>query len=230
MKILKNNYKFLICFNAKELVLLLLSENFDEDLIYLINNLNNFKKAKKIAKEWAKKSVNSKNYELWTAIFNLYEDFDKNCDFCFYLKDNVEINKIFIRNLNDLEKIKEDPPDIVIYKGGKFAEFELKRYRGNLNEIDLYHFIEEEIIKHYSEPYNFLIILQPKPGTKLSYEIFKKIYEKFKKISSKKLGRIVISFNQNNKEMIYVSIYPEFGFVKKNLLRGSDQIKEILTS
>lgn len=228
MKFLKHKQKILICFTPQELTVLLLSKHFKILVNLALNNINNLEKAKIIASQLGEKFANSKNYELWTGIFYLYDDFEKNCYFCFYLKDNIEINKILIRNLDDFEKIKEDPPDIVIYNEGKFAEFELKRYRGNLNEKDLYDFIEKKIIKHYSKSYNFLILLQPKPWTKLSYEIFKKTCEKIKKNSSKNLEKIVISFNQSNKEIIYVSIYPELIFIKKKFLKGGDKIKEIL--
>jgi len=40
-----------------------------------------------LALEWGKGSANSKDYEYWSAIFSLYEDFGEGSETCFYLKD-----------------------------------------------------------------------------------------------------------------------------------------------
>lgn len=229
MRYLKNNQRLLVCFSIQELIALLLLKDFRKIYGLAINNLYDLEKAKEPVFKLSKISANSKNYEIWVGIFDLYEEFNRDCEFCFYLKGDFDPHKDSINSLSDLEKFKEDPPDIAIYHKGQFAEFELKRFRDKLSEQDLFDFIDKKIIRHYSDLYNFLIVLQPKPWTNLSFEIFKALHKKIvEQKLERNLGKIVFSFNQNNREMVFVTVFPELNYRKRTFKKGSEQVKKIL--
>jgi hypothetical protein len=161
MNICKVDTKLMACFTIKELVDLLM---WPVELSLLNKTLNARLEGKKIddttlgglAIEWGKSSADSKDYEYWSAIFSLYEDFGDNSEICFYVKDTFNPHKDSISSYTDLEKFKQDPPDVVIKnKQNGYAEFELKRYRGELDEEGLVTFIKNKIL-HYlaARPWN----------------------------------------------------------------------------
>lgn len=215
MKFLKKSQKILVCFEAQELITLLLSKDLKKILKLTTDNLDNLKNVGQRISQLVTQSTNSKDYELWTGVFSLYEEFERNCEFCFYLKDTFNPKKDTIITFTDLLKFKQDPPDIVVYHRGSFFEFELKRYRDSLSENNLLAFISKKIINYYSDPYNFLIILQPKPHTFVSLNIFKALHENVVQLALKRnIGKIAFSFNQNNKEMIFVTVFPKLAMHK----------------
>lgn len=221
----------LICFSARELTELLLSKNNKKIFVLAKNNLKNLRNTKKDILQIARTSANSKDYELWTGIFSLYEEFKEDCKFCFYLKDMFSINKNTITTIQDLEKFKEEnsPVDIAVLNKDNLKEFQLKRYREKLSEDELWNFVEKKIIKHYSNALNFLVILQPKQGSFLSLDILKSLHNRLIKLKlTKNLGKIVFHYNQMNKNFVFVEIFPEFKISKRPFKKGSEQIKEIV--
>ncbi len=184
MKICKVKMRLMACFNIEELCNLLL---WPLESSLLSTALEARLKGKKIDKESLQKSVvqfrknsaKSKDYEYWTAIFSLYEDVGVGSEICFYLKDSFGPNKDTIISYADLEKFKKDPPDVIIkHKTNGFLEFELKRYMDELTEDNLFNFIDKKIFKHYGTAFNFLVILQNKPGTQLHDSIFENLYKR----------------------------------------------------
>ena len=235
MKLYKDTGKLMACFTVKELVDLLL---WPVELSFLNKTLNARSEGKKIddatlgeiAIEWGKGSANSKDYEYWSAIFSLYEDFGDNSEICFYLKDTFNPHKDSIASYLDLEKFKQDPPDVIIKnKQNGYAEFELKRYREELNEEGLVTFIKNKILR-YSVPFNFCIILQHNPGTVLPQMIFEDLHKSIKELPIKRnLGNICFIFNANNQHMIFAHVYPELNVYKQPFSSGSDQIKKLMS-
>lgn len=235
MKIRKMDMRFMVCFEIKELVDLLL---WPVESFLLSTTLNARMEGKEINEEvlkqsaikFGKNSANSKDYEYWAAIFSLYEDVGDGVGICFYLKNTFNPLQNTINSFDELKKFKDDPPDVIIErKSGSFSEFELKRYKGELSENNIFKFIDEKILKHYSTAFNFCIILQNKPETKIPELIFKNLFNKIKKASIKRdLGRICIMFNANNQSMIFSHIYPEFSMYKTPFVSGSSQFKNII--
>lgn len=235
MKILKVDMRLMVCFEIRELVDLLL---WPVESLLLNTTLNARTEGIEISEEvlkqsaikFGKNSADSKDYEYWAAIFSLYEEVGDCVGICFYLKNTFNPQLNTINSYAELEKFKEDPPDVIIeHKSGSFSEFELKRYRGELTENNIFKFIDEKILKHYSTAFNFFIILQNKPETIIPELIFENLFNRIKEKSIKRdMGRICIMFNANNQNMIFTHIYPEFSMYKTPFVSGSRQYKNII--
>lgn len=234
MNLRKANTKLMACFSVKELVDLLL---WPVEVSLLNKTLESRLEGKKIDDAalgdtvlgWSKDSANSRDYEYWAAIFSLYEDFGEGSEICFYLKDTFNHHKDSITSYSDLEKFKQDPPDVVIKsKQNGYAEFELKRYRGKLNEEGLVTFIKNKILR-YSVPFNFCIILQLNPGTVLPQMIFENLHKAIKELPiQRNLGNICFIFNANNQHMIFAHVYPDLNVYKQPFSSGSVQVKKLI--
>lgn len=228
MKFYKTNQEIKICFTPQELVCLTLSRNLPTIMNIAKNNLQNLNNAKILINDLSQKSANSKDHELFVAIFDLYQLFNNNCQFCFNLNDRFNPVSDRINTLNELEKYRVDPPDIIVHYQNNFHEFELKRYKEELNLKSLFDFINKKIISHYSDHNcNYYIILQPIPNSVLKLDIFKNLHNKLKKLK-RNLGKIVFSLNNNNKEMLLITVFPELIFDKRSFISGSEQVKKIL--
>ena len=116
MKLYKRNQRILISFEIKEFIIILLSKDFEEIINLASDNPDNLEHAKQASFKLGTKSANSKDYEFWTGVFSLYEEFERNCEFCFYLNDRFNPKVDSINTLEDLEKFKkgEDPPVIIV--------------------------------------------------------------------------------------------------------------------
>ncbi len=228
MKIIQYNQRTTICFSLDELTRLLLSKNFAQILSLAIKNFNNLEQAKEKVIALGKNDVNSKNYELWFGILSLYEEFNRNCDFCFYVNNNFDPKTSKINSLADLEYFRqgEDPPDIIVRQNNSFGEFELKRYREDLNEKQLFNFVDKKILKHYADQFNFVILLQPKPTSIISLNIFKHVHQEIKKhiTTGRNIGKIAFTFNNDGKEICFITVFPELLISKKPFIKGSKQM------
>ncbi|KKT31873.1 MAG: hypothetical protein UX04_C0003G0067 [Microgenomates group bacterium GW2011_GWF2_45_18] len=222
------------CFTVKELIdllllpveLSLLNKTLEVRLEgRIINNII----LRDLAMKWSKNSVNSKDYEYWVAILLLYEDFGEDSEICFYLKDTFNHYKDTITSYTDLEKFKQDPPDVIIKnKFTGYAEFELKRYRDEVSEKGLISCIKTKILR-YSVAYNYCIILQNTSESELTLKIFENIHETLIKLSlNRDLGKICFIFNANNQHMIFAHVFPDFIVFKQPINSGSDQVKKFL--
>jgi len=216
MKLLKIKGQIKACFSSSEIANLLISD-FIIKLISsekLKNEPYNSTIVSDYIKKLSDKTIDSIDYELFTAILDLYEQFDKNCEFCFNLKNtyNPQVNKI--TNIDELYRYREDPPDVIAFYKKNFYEFELKRYRDEFTFSKLLAFIKKKIIMHYSGKSNFLIILQLKPNSNIDFNIFKDLHKNLKKEISQP-GIIGFSLNNNNQEMILVRVLPELNMSKR---------------
>lgn len=230
MKIRKYKESLKICFSPKEIANLLVS-NFFRELFSVDKLKNEFWDSKAVSdhiKILSERSVNSTEYELYTSILDLYELFNKDCEFCFNLKSGTNTHKINITSIEDLYSYREDPPDVIVYHKGKLYDFELKRYRDPFTYETLYFFIKSKIINHYSGKSNFLIILQLKAYTNIDINIFRKISENLK-TEKNQPGIISFSLNNDNKEMILIRVLPEL-IISKRPYSEVNAFAEILHS
>ena len=209
--------------------MLIVSKFFSSLLGKISNKPYNETELATYIKELADNSVDSTDYEFFISILDLYKQFNKECDFCFNLNSKFNFKKDIIKNLDELSHFREDPPDVIVKWRGNFFEFELKRYRGKLTADSLFSFIRDKIIMHYSGYSNFLIILQPKPGTGLSFNIFKDIHTRIKKLNRYN-GIIGFSLNDNNKELILARVSPKLEIYKVPFENEISLLSEIINS
>jgi len=216
MKIFKSEGQSKVCFSPKKIANFLISNFFSQ--LFSAEKLKNESYDSTMVSDYIKKladqSVDSIDYELFTSILDLYEQFGKNCEFCFNLKNtfNPKVNKI--TNMNELYRYREDPPDVIVFYKNNFYEFELKRYRDEFTLKKLCIFVKKKILMHYSGKSNFLIILQLKPNSNIDLNIFRELHENLKKEVNQP-GIIGFSLNNNNQEMILIRVLPELNMSKR---------------
>jgi hypothetical protein len=229
MTIFKVDGKLRACFTAKELSMLIVSKFFSSLLSKISNKPYNETEVATYIKKLADNSVDSIDYEFFISIFDLYKQFNKECDFCFNLNSKFNFKKDTIKTLNELSHFREDPPDVIVKYRDKFFEFELKRYRRILAVDSLFSFIRDKIIMHYSGYSNFLIILQPKPKAELPLDMFKDIHTRIKKLNRHN-GIIGFSLNNNNKELILARVSPKLEIYKFPFENETSLLSEIINS
>lgn len=227
MKIYKYDGKIRACFSPKEIAMLLLSDFFINLTEKIKAEGADEEKIKKYIKNLSDKSADSHDYEYFAAILDLFEQFEKDCEFCFNLKPEFDYKKDSIKTLKDLTRYKDDPPDVTILYKGHYFEFELKRYRGELNVESLFEFLKKKIILHYSEKQNYLILIQPPPNTSISLDVFKKVHKRLLKEQNAS-GIIGLSLNNGSKEMMLIRVYPKLELFKRAYETETDRFAELL--
>lgn len=231
MQLIKSIDGYQFCLSAKELAQM----NIIDFFIKLFSNKNlhdkpyNSKEVKEFISKLAENSINSKEYEYYTALLDLYHAFEKSCDFGFRLKRNFDPKQHTINTIEDLEKFRDEAPDVIVkYKNSDYP-FELKRYRGKVDFGDIYAFIKNKIIDHYSGKQNFLIVLQPAAGSVIDISIFKRIHEQLKGEENQP-GYIGLSFNYGNKEIITIRVLPKLEKYVRPYNSETDLFSELLHS
>jgi len=214
MNLIKIDERLKASFSSRELMLLIIAKFFNDLSRKIKEGSASSSDISVYIKQLADHSADSMDYELFTSILDLYEQFEKNCEFCFNLRNTFNPQTDKIISIDDLYHYREDPPDvIVLYKNNPY-EFESKRYRDEFVFDKLYAFLKKKIIAHYSGKSNFLIILQLKSYTDIDLNIFKKLHESLK-MEKNQPGIIGFSLNNNNEEMILIRILPELNMSKR---------------
>jgi hypothetical protein len=227
MKFIKINQRPAVSFNVKEILVLLMAEKINP--IYNLALTKPIQDAKSEVVQLVEKSSDDRDeHELWFALFGLTQEFGKSCEIGFYLKDSFDSTVTPINTLKDLVDAKTDPPDIIVIVGGKTFEFELKRYKGLINDKDMLEFLTKKILR-YSDPGNFFIITQPTPYSTVDLNEFEKLSADFTTIVGKRdVGRVCFSLNANNQDHLNIFVYPQFRIEKLPFISGSDQVKELM--
>lgn len=227
MNIIKTNGSLQASFSDHELTTMIVSKFFANLADGLNRKEYSIDKINDYIKKLADKSVDTTEYEYLTAVLELKHQFDDNCRFNFKLKDSFNLKKDTIKNIDELNKFKIDPPDVIVDFKDNLYEFELKRYRDELDLDHLFVFIKNKILDHYSIKANYFIILQPKPFVKFDFNIFKELAKKITD-ENKDLGIISLSMNNNNTEMITTQLFPEFKSWKRPYENEAIEISEML--
>jgi len=155
-------------------------------------------------------------HEIFASLF-IFSDFYENSDICFEL-DRFDSDKDRIAILEDLIKFRKgnSDSDFIIKSGKDFRKFQLKRYRGGNNTKELVDFIKNKV-EHYGYNLgdtNLLIVPQNfTPYTEGKFE-FKKVFEEITAMNLKFRGEILISYNDSNKNISIVRVYPELAITK----------------
>src|SRR3989339_771918 len=86
MKLIKTDGKFKICFSAKELTLLVIAKFFSDLAKKIKKGSIDTLDISSYIKQLADQTADSTDYEFFTSVLDLHEQFEKNCEFCFNLK------------------------------------------------------------------------------------------------------------------------------------------------
>ena len=227
MKVIKVGQKLQTSFTPNELARMLSTSFFKNLTQGIVQKKFDISKIDQYVKVLANKSVDTTEYEFYFAIFELYNQFQKDCEFCFNLKNTYDIRSDSITTLDELYKYKEDQTDVIVNQKGKIYDFELKRYRDALDFDSLFKFVKRKIIDHYSVKYNYFIILQPKIYSNITFEVFEKLHNEIVK-ESKDLGIIAFSLNHDNEEIITVQVFPEFSVSKRKTTSQGSEFTKLL--
>jgi len=171
-----------------------------------------YTKMKKVADTVGERGAQHRDeHEIFASLFIFLDFYEVNSEVCFELRDKFNINKDRINTIEDLNKFRksESDSDFIIKSRDGLRKFQLKRYRGDLNTQKIFNFIKEKIA-HYGNNLgdtNLLIVLQS-PAYTISQINFHELHDKIKSLNLKFQGQILISYNENNKEMVINQIYP----------------------
>jgi len=237
----------MICFSLMELKQLFkagyLNKAFSEmrKKGYTLEDLKKDKdKMVEVANDVTSKSIkNKEDVEIFMALTSSIAFFGNDSKICFTLKNNYNVNKKYIKSLEDLKEVaKEDTlTDFAIWKNG-LRQFQLKQYRNKLDTNNLFKFIKKMLGKYGNDlgDVNLLIQLQGPEGGKIQTGEKPKIsnsdidyYVINQKIAELKLnfkGEILIKVNEKNKFTVLNQVYPELKTMRKPIdqdyLAGKD--------
>ncbi len=213
---IKNNQ--IVCFSKGELSRLFEVAKKSELLGEMIKQgfsfddlRNDYSKMEKLANFVGERGAQHRDeHEIFAALFIFSDFYETESEICFKLQDNFNPNKDRIASLQDLNRFRADPPDFIVKSNDGFRQFELKRYRGGLNTEETFNFIKKRVA-HYGNDLgdtNLLLVLQSS-----AYDVstidFHELHERLKLLSLKFEGQILISYNENNKEMVINQVHPE---------------------
>ncbi|MBN1325542.1 hypothetical protein JW977_00975 [Candidatus Falkowbacteria bacterium] len=222
MNYLRIKSQLFICFNKLELKQLFESAKKAEIIIEMkkmglsFNDLrNNKQKMIEISDALADKTVEHKNeHEIFAAAFCFLDFYKPNSQVGFELKNNFDISKDKITDLNDLKKAREENTlsDFIIVSDDGLRNFQLKRYRGELKTEYIFNFIKGKLSGYGNNLgfINLLIILQV-PNSDVSVVDFEKLNKQISGLNLNFEGQILISYNENNKFDVINRVYPELG-------------------
>jgi len=219
MKLYKIKNKNIICFLKDEL-----SKLFEVakkvELLQEIRKQNfsfddlktDYSKMKKIADTVGERGAQHRDeHEIFASLFVFLDFYEANSEVCFELKNGFNPSKNKINTLKDLNAFRESASDsdFIIKSGDGLRKFQLKRYRNNLNTQGIFDFIKEKVA-HYGnnlDDTNLLVVLQSSAYT-ISQINFHELHDKLKSLNLKFQGQILISYNENNKEMVINQVHP----------------------
>ena len=195
----------MICFDLSEFKQLY-KEDCEKDIRIVVAKFgfnhfdlhNDKEKLNKIADYVVKKRLkNKENIEIFAAISSIITFFNNDGKICFVLKNNFNIKKEYIKNIDDLKMAIEEKTltDFAIWNNG-LRQFQLKQYRFKLETNLFFEFIKK-ILRGYGNDLgdvNLLIILQGSAGGKIYPD--EKIYNGaeyiLEKIGAKKFHALII--------------------------------------
>lgn len=149
--------------------------------------------------------------EIFASLYVFLDFYNDGGSVCFELQDSFNPHKDKILTLRDLNKFRAGSySDFIIKSKDGFRQFQLKRYRNDLNTQEVSNFIKEKV-KHYGNDLgdtNLLIVLQSS-NNNVSGINFHQLHDEIKSLNLKFHGQILISYNENNEEMVINQVYPD---------------------
>jgi len=229
MSFYKIKNRNVICFSKVELSSLFEISKKSELLKEMLN--------KNISMEEISNSVSHKGsndrdeHEIFLALFIFLDFYGDESEVCFELNHNFNPHKNKISILKDLNNARANDSisDFIIKSKNDWRQFQLKRYRDELNTQKIFDFINEKV-RHYGNNLgdtNLLIVLQPPIVYTITDISFHKLYEKVKSLNLKFGGQILILYNKNNNEQVIIQVYPQLTISKIPLRYPSEKTKVI---
>lgn len=162
------------------------------------------------------KRNNKEDIEIFSALF-FFSDFYKNTKILFPLKSTTNINDIKIVTLDALKKhLREDTStDFAFMMEDGLRQFQLKQYRGDISTEAVFNFIKKKLA-HYGNDLgnvNLILILQ-KEGGDISNIDFEALNLLIVELKLKSNFHVLISYNEENKFDVIITVYPKFGSVR----------------
>lgn len=226
MKLFKFKDKNIICFHKSELSELFsdtrkteILEEMLEQKISFDDLRKDYSKAGDVVDGALRKTrPNDRDeHEIFASLFIFPDFFEDESEICFEVSSHFDPIKNKIGTLKDLNRLREGSrSDFIIKSNDGFREFQLKRYRGDLSVGALFEFIKSNV-QHYANDLgemNLLILFQPKPFSASDINFYE-LSAAVKSLNFKFAGEILITFNQGNRELFIIRLYPEFGATKK---------------
>lgn len=211
--------KNIICFSKEELTTLF--EKAIKDRIHEEIKNNNLSsddlkedsyKMKELADKIGKEISEHRDiHEIFASLFIFLNFYETESEVCFELNSSFDPDFSKIQSLEHLNKFREGIfSDFIIRSQDGFRDFQLKRYRDQLDEQSISDFVSLKV-KGYGNnlgDVNLLVILQSKERSISNIE-FSLIHKKIKELNLSFKGQILIAYNENNNFSVIIQVYPE---------------------
>lgn len=208
-----------LCFEQKELLALLeldaKAELLDEMRARGLS-FDDLRKDRRLMVELAsdvgqKTAEHRDKHEVFGAAFDLVDFYGAESLICFEMRSGFDPNKDRITTLEELNRHREGSvSDVLILSGDVTRSFQMKRYRGPLDDQAIFEFIAEKVASYGNDlgDMNLLLILQSKDND-LSLVDFSKIHEKLTELDYSFGAWIMIVHNENNRYSVINTVYPD---------------------
>lgn len=168
----------------------------------------------------ARDMKHKENVELFAAITFTGIFFSPECLVCIPLKDSFNFRKDSISTLDDLKNAMKESTltDFGVLMSGGLAQFQLKRYKGELETDDIFSFIQEQLKKYGNDlgKVSLLVLLQGN-GSDIANIDFKILHQNIQTLGLKFDGDILIQYNERGRVNVINQVYPELKTSRKNI-------------
>lgn len=158
--------------------------------------------------------------ELFAAITFTGIFFPPECLVCIPLKDSFNFRKDSIATLDDLKNAMKESTltDFGVLGSYGLAQFQLKRYQGELETENLFAFIREKLKKYGNDlgKVSLLVLLQGN-GSDVANLDFKKLHRKVQALGLKFDGDVLVQYNERGRVNVVNQIYPELKTSRKDI-------------
>jgi len=213
----KHNF---ICYTKNELFnLIKIQKGYEMISAMLKNNFtfnevkNDPNKMEQIVGPVSNKLANDRDeHEIIFPLFSMLDFYKDSEGVCFSMRKGFDPNKNQFNTLQGLINARsvDADNDFIIQTKKGFIFFQLKRYRGELNNSDFFNFIKEKM-QHYGNNLGFtnlLIIPQAKPYSKFKIDFYK-LHADIKSLDLKSESEILLTYNEMNKNNVIIRLYPK---------------------
>jgi hypothetical protein len=165
-------------------------------------------------------------HEIFASRFIFVHFYGNDSEICFEVRDEFNPTQDKIASLEDLirfRKIATDSDFMIKAKDG-FRNFQMKRYRGELDTKSILEFIVSKVA-HYANNLgdtNLLVQIQGPDYARMNVD-FHELHEKIKSRNFQFLGQILISYNDNNTAQVLIQVHAELTETKLPLLLPSER-------
>lgn len=158
------------------------------------------------------KLVNNKEEkEIFLALYSFPKFYSNECKICFLLNEGVDPKEIDSIDKLRISLKEDDLTDFLLWHDAGISSFQLKAYMGKIDAGEVFEYLKKKLL-HYGNDLgetNLLINLQS--GGDIPEGFFQDLHERFKTITLKGTGHILISYNEEDKFDVINTVYPTLG-------------------